>query len=141
MTKLYYKSLSLPKPYDSPMLLLAEIESDISDALLISINKTDYSTVIVNGKSYTLRQGEAKLPLCSIPHGICEVAFVSGTKKHIASPFLNENGRIARVPNDSDALWRLESVINTLAERLNAQEEKIVALEEKITPKNMFNFN
>ena len=140
MPKLKYKSINIPYLCSSPILLLSEIENEGSDKFSISVSTDEYSHVIVEGKVFRLHSGTAKGEIGQLPSGISDVSFVKGTQRITATPILNNKGTIERVPLDSSVLKLIENLLVSLAESIAAAKERILALEEKITPKNMFNF-
>ena len=94
MTKIQYKSINLPGLFELPLILISDIVNEDSEKLLISICDIDCSYVIVNGKKYGSRSGNAEIDFKALSTGICEVIFVSGTKRIAGSAFFNDNGKI-----------------------------------------------
>ena len=139
MIKLNYKSIKLPS--HTPIIMISDVEDGKKDILCISISGDDFSFVIIGEKKYKLRSGKAEIELSHVPDGISEVAFILGTKRICAAPFFKNDRTLGRVPADSFALKTLEETLLTLYSKLLGAEERIQALEEKITPKNMFKFN
>ena len=140
MAKIHYKSLSIPVLFDSPSIMISGIENDESNSVEIFVSNGDFSFVLVNGKKYRISGGFAKIDIQKLPSGINDVIFICGTKKLCAEPFSVTNEKIERCPINNDILRNLETMLLTFLVRLLQAEEKIHALEEKTTQKNIFNF-
>lgn len=141
MTTIIYKYIRIPFACDSPVILISNLEDKANQSFSIKISDTRFSYVVVNGNKYKLNSGEVKLRAEDITEGLCEVSFILGTAKIPASPFLFTDGKANRVPLDNENVGRIEKILISLAEKLSSAEERLLALEEKIKPKNMFNFN
>ena len=139
MIKLHYKSIFMPS--HQALILISSIEEDNGNALRICIPSEEYSFVVIGEKKYKLTSGKAEIDLSLIPNGISNVSFINGTRKITASPFFKSGSAVTRVPCDSFLVEALEEILLSLSERLASAEAKLISLEEKITPKNIFNFN
>lgn len=128
-------------PSHQPLILISSIEEGNGNILRVCVSSEEYSFVIIGEKKYKLRSGKAEIDLSLIPNGISEVSFINGTRKTTASPFFMNNGTVTRVPCDGFLLKALEEILLSLSERLASAEAKLLSLEEKIIPKNIFNFN
>ena len=140
MPKLKYKSINIPYLSGSPILLLSDIDNTNRNSLTLSISSDEYSHVLIEGKTFRLRGGTVEIAFNDIATGISDVVFIKGTQKICASPFLINDRLVERVPLDSNVLKLIEDLLISLAEGISAAKKRILALEEKINPKNMFNF-
>ena len=139
--KLIYKSTSLPLLSQSPLILISDIDNGNRDTLTLSIFEDGVTFVFINEKKFRMKGGKVDIAPADIPDGISGVTFILGTKRLTASPFLKKDGFIERVPIDSAAASAIEDMLLSIHSQLAKTEERLLALEEKTTPKNMFKFN
>ena len=140
MAKIHYKKITLPLTSEVSPITIARIENDGSQELTITASPKDFSFVIVDEKRYKLRDGTAKINADEIEDGIREVAFISSTRRTAASPVLKVGNSFGRAPLDSGIAEAIEITLVALTEKLRKTEERILALEESVKPKNIFNF-
>ena len=120
--------------------MISDIDNRGESTLVIKISGLECQYVFVGKKRYRTVNGRAEINLCDVEDGINEVAFIYGTKRFDASPFLKAVSGIERVPIDSIAVKSLENLLTSLARKLQDAEARIIALEEKTIPKSILTF-
>lgn len=137
---IHYKPLSIKTLSQTPLIMISDIDNRNENTLVIKITGLECHYVFVGKKRYCTVNGRAEINLCDVENGINEVAFIYGTKRCVASPFLKIASGVERVPVDSIAVKSLENLLISLATRLHEAEARISVLEEKTIPKSILTF-
>ena len=140
MAKIYYKEIKLPYLAEAAPLMISRICRQDTDEVILSASPAEYTHVFVNEKRYVLKDGAVKINAEEIPDGISEITFIAKTKKITASPIFKSGGAVGRAPIDTGSTAAIEETLVRLSEKLSEAEGRILALEESVKPKNMFNF-
>ena len=140
MPKLQYKFIKSDVFSRKCAFMLSGI-SDGEGDVLISLGSEYGGSLIIDGISYPLKGGIARIPKERLADGTVYPAVICGTKRFELSPFEIKGESVKKASPSEHELEALFSAVIKFEGELIKLENKINALEEKTKGTNLFNFS
>lgn len=139
MIELHYKPLC-DNTEQTILYLLTDIMTEKSDKAIFVINGARQGYIKINSQKFKIKNGSAEVDLSLIPDGLIEPRIIIGTKSIFAMPFLKEGNYINKIPIGDEVYRIIDKTFTEFFTRISSAEAKIIRIEEKLHPLNLFNF-